>query len=340
MSKKIFVLPNERSGCWYYRILKPYEQHPNVTFLKSYDIDSQWFADEMKKEPIVVGRFNHANAFKILDRFFKYTLVIDMDDDLFDISPYNDGYSGLGTKEVKHGNEWLWKDGVNMDLKDNIKNMEALKGILDRADLITTSTPRLAKKWNNTFVNYNAIDFHCWRRPKKKGSKLRIGWSGGSSHYTDWFLIKEQLEELMKQDITLVLVGSKFDGTLKGVDPKKIEYWDWVDAEAHPWRSYHLNLDLAIIPLEDTRFNSYKSCIKWYEFSALGVPVIASDVAPYSDEMPKDQLFTNNLVEVVERFKDKAYRKKITDRQYRWVKENRDQKKISDKLFKKIDETS
>ena len=43
-----------------------------------------------------------------------------MDDDLFDIDPYSD-YQIFGTKEVKHGDKWLWKDGVKYRIyqKDN-----------------------------------------------------------------------------------------------------------------------------------------------------------------------------------------------------------------------------
>jgi len=42
-------------------------------------------------------------------------------------------------------------------------------------------------------------------------------------------------------------------------------------------------LDLALLPIEDHPFNTRKSFIKFLEFAALGIPVIASDVPPYRE---------------------------------------------------------
>ena len=43
------------------------------------------------------------------------------------------------------------------------------------------------------------------------------------------------------------------------------------------------NLHIALVPLEQTRFNSYKSCIKYVEFSAAGIAGVFSRVPPYTD---------------------------------------------------------
>lgn len=40
---------------------------------------------------------------------------------------------------------------------------------------------------------------------------------------------------------------------------------------------------VAVIPLEDSRFASCKSAIKWFEYAEAGVPVLCSDVSPYRD---------------------------------------------------------
>ena len=40
---------------------------------------------------------------------------------------------------------------------------------------------------------------------------------------------------------------------------------------------------VAVIPLEASRFASCKSAIKWFEYGEAGIPVLCSDVAPYSD---------------------------------------------------------
>jgi hypothetical protein len=40
---------------------------------------------------------------------------------------------------------------------------------------------------------------------------------------------------------------------------------------------------VALIPLGETRFDACKSAIKWFDYAALGIPVLCSDVPPYAD---------------------------------------------------------
>lgn len=40
---------------------------------------------------------------------------------------------------------------------------------------------------------------------------------------------------------------------------------------------------VAVIPLEDSRFASCKSAIKWFEYAEAGIPVLCSNVSPYRD---------------------------------------------------------
>ena len=42
-----------------------------------------------------------------------------------------------------------------------------------------------------------------------------------------------------------------------------------------------INPDITLAPLEDIPFNHAKSCIKWYEMTAIGAPIVASDITPY-----------------------------------------------------------
>jgi glycosyltransferase involved in cell wall biosynthesis len=267
--------------------------------------------------------------------------VLDLDDDVFDVSPYNDNYEFFGTKEVKHGSEWLWKNGENgFDANRNQIELDHIQALINRADILTVSTPRLAKKFKhpNIYINYNGINFEEWHRIEVKRNEFRLGWSGSPSHYVDWALIQDELAELMNKhkDVKLVIAGAKFDGTVKNIDPKRIEYWPWVLPEAHPYRSAVMGLDMAVIPLADNNFNRGRSCVKWYEFSALGVPVIASNVPPYSDEMPKDQLFDKLLPTFEKYYHNKELRQKTADNQYQWVKKHRNQTTLSKALLSYI----
>jgi O-antigen biosynthesis protein len=40
---------------------------------------------------------------------------------------------------------------------------------------------------------------------------------------------------------------------------------------------------VALIPLDNSRFSACKSAIKWFDYSEIGVPTLASDVSPYRD---------------------------------------------------------
>ncbi len=42
---------------------------------------------------------------------------------------------------------------------------------------------------------------------------------------------------------------------------------------------------LAVIPLDDSRFSACKSAIKWFDYAAVGVPTLASNVSPYREVM-------------------------------------------------------
>src|SRR3546814_14721972 len=53
----------------------------------------------------------------------------------------------------------------------------------------------------------------------------------------------------------------------------------WVPTPEEFFRS--IDYAVGVAPLSDTTFNRSKSDIKFLELAALGIPTIASDVAPY-----------------------------------------------------------
>ena len=299
-------MPMAVEGCTHYRINKIYKLmgDPEIVFFQDKDLETPEALDYLEQSDYVLCRQYHDKAIlKILDPLFNHPdskrkkplrVILDMDDDLFDIDPYSDCYQIFGTKEVKHGDQWLCKDGVNINIQDNKEYLKSLEKFLRRADIITVSTERLKKRYsefnNNIIVVPNSIDKKDWVVPNfKEHDEFRIGWTGGLSHYSDWYEIKDDIEKIAKEypQVKFVIGGIKFDGIFKNIDPKQFEYWGWVDATGHGYRVAMMDLDLAIIPLKNSEFNANKSCIKFYEFSSLKVPTICSNTAPYSDEVPK-----------------------------------------------------
>lgn len=265
-------------------------------------------------------------------------LVVDFDDDIFNITPYAETYRYGGLEEVTHEGKILWKDGEHdFDIKRNENNLKSITTMIKQADLITVTTPYLKKRITkisgnkNVVVIPNAINFTHWKKwDLKKDDTIRIGWSGGSTHYIDWHTIKNGIKKLHDKygdKIKLVLTGCKWEGTLKDIP---YEYHSWLDFDAHPYKQASLNLDIAIIPLMDTLFNRSKSSVKWYEYSSLGVPCVVSNVLPYSAEIKHNEtaLAFNNEDEFVEQVSrlidDVKLRYTIGENARDWVHKHRD----------------
>ena len=352
---KIFVMPMADEGCTHYRINKIYKAmgDPEIVFFKDKDLESPEALAYLEECDYVLCRQYHDRAIlKMLDPLFNHPdskrkkplkVILDMDDDVFNIDPYSDAYQAFGAREVKHNNQWLWKHGENIDIYENREYLKSLESFLMRADIVTVSTERLKEtysKYNkNVIVVPNSIDPKDWVVPNfKDHEEIRIGWTGGLSHYSDWYEIKGDIERIAKEypQVKFVIGGVTFDGIFKNIDPKQFEYWGWVDATGHGFRVAMMDLDLAIIPLRKSDFNANKSCIKFYEFSSLKIPTICSAVAPYSDEVPNDSL-TSDFYQSIKFYienRDKA--KEMAEKNYQWVMENRNQEKISKEFYKKL----
>lgn len=349
-----------RDGCSGYRVKNPLNAIKNVSehkvhFIDHGDSDAE-IADLIQGADVICFRQQHDQFFRYLKKrgFLDGKLAVaDMDDDIFNITPFADTYRWGGVEEVQWEDKWLWQNGKDgFDAVRNRNNLQSVVDMLSQADVVTCTTPYLAERLREISgcaiieVVPNAIDFNHWKDWKiKKDKEIRIGWTGGSTHYIDWYTIKDGLQTLFKRnkDIKLVLQGCKWDGTIKDIPH---EFHNWIDFEGHPYKTASLNLDFAIIPLKDTQFNKSKSCIKWYEFSSLGVPCVISDVAPYNLEAEHDKtalLFKNEddfVIQCERMIKDAKLRKKIASNAHKWVKENRDLEKIAQNyidIFNKYD---
>jgi len=345
-----------RDGCSGYRVKNPLNQisrakkTDQVFFVDKNDGESVF--DLIMGANVIVMRQQHDEFMRFIKthpelKGDKKLLVVDMDDDIFNISPFNTSYKWAGLEEVKYHGEWLWKNGKNdFDTKRNKEIAQNYIDMLHNADLITVSTPYLKDRIkkiaenDNVEVLPNAINFIDWKPwPFIKTDEIRIGWTGGISHYEDWYSIKDSLLKIFKKypNLKLVIQGAAFAGLIKEIPH---EIYDWIDWEGHPYKAASLNIDIAIIPLTDTLFNHSKSSIKWYEFSALGIPSVVSNVLPYKEDVKHNDTaicynnsdeFEKGLIRLIE---DVKLRKTIGDNARKWVEENRDIKNIAEDYLK------
>lgn len=339
----------DNGACGYYRLVLPLYtmQKNNGTRVKQ--IEKGDDADKILEmlemaDIIVVPRMGEDTFVSMIPKMKEMgkKVVIDHDDNMFCVSPLSPHYEEVGTENVTIliGDEpiELWKDGKNINLERNRKRAEGFKEAMRLSDMVTVTQPILAEVYSefnkNIKVLPNCVDMSIWQKlPLKKHEGIRLGWFGGSSHYEDWVMISDAVKTIMMMhpEVRLVLMGAKFEGTLKGIDRKRIEFHEWVHTEAYPYKAAILDLDLALIPLQESTFNSCKSSIKWVEMASLFVPCVTSYVSPYKELATEDNgifIENNNSNGWIEGLslliKNTLLRHKIGGWAYRTVQENFD----------------
>lgn len=346
---RIISMPVDQGGCGQYRCRQPFEMIRRFTPHDTHIIDNQKddgtaIAKALNVADVIVSRpGSEVGVAMLLEKpeYKEKPWVLDIDDNVELIDPYSSHYEEYGVNEVKHGDKWLWKDGETIDLAKNRKRMADHLWGLRAAQLVTVTTEKLAeyaRQYNpNVKVLPNCINFErWWKLPLKPNKQLRIIWSGGVSHYRDWYTIKEPLNKLMrKHQFKLVMVGANFEGIVDDDNKHLVELHDWVPFKGHSYRMMCMNADLAIIPLADMEFNHFKSSVKFFEMSAMKIPSLVSNILPYSEDIKEGETalgysnakqFTEALLALLER---PDVRKKIGNNAYKWVKKHRDAEKCA-----------
>lgn len=273
-------------------------------FIKSADSDI-FFLQRVSGSSLIDKLKSFADASKI-----NAHLVMDYDDDVFNVSPLSNHYVDYGTEEIKiaHNGKVIheWKDGENINIKENQKRIDEIKLTCSKVDMLTTTTEHLAKVFRqfnpNVKVLPNCVDMESWGRLKlvrDNPEEIRIAWAGGHSHWEDLYLVRNALKEIAAKypNVKIVMVGYMPNSMEKDFRPGQIEFHKWVETPAHPYRIAALDIDMAIIPLKDTIFNRSKSTIKWVEFSSLEIPCITSYVPPYDSIQDADEVNKGIFVE-------------------------------------------
>ena len=190
---------------------------------------------------------------------------------------------------------------------------------LRHADGVITTTPDLKSVYeefnDNVYEINNSIDFEHWGRVHKKGkSGIRIGWAGGASHTEDLALIEGPMKNILRdyKDVKFVFIHG-VPGFAKGLDNVEcIQKFARIDK--YPQFLASQDLDIGMAPLVDNSFNRGKSNLRWLEYSALGIPTVASNVGHFASTIKDgvDGLLANDPAEF-----ESNLRRLIEDRKYR-----------------------
>ena len=310
MPIKVNILQYSGGGKGYYRLSQPYEyinkhySDIDVTFFKNMPINNDTATDLVTSSDIIVthGAVKEApkalpNILRECKRFGKVS-VYDIDDKDWEVPPENPIY------------HIFKQEGLE----------EMYRQALLAADVVTTTTSRLAnlvREFNqNVEVLPNAIDYdyYYWNLPKDKNDGyLRVSIICGSSHLYDLKLIEGIGKWLIDTFDNVKFVLGGYDSKILGNPVRGTRPLAYDDSPNNIWYAYkeilfgqnpnwekieilrtqpveiypilYRNSDIVLAPLRHNKFNAAKSNLKLIEASARGIPVIASDIWQYREDI-------------------------------------------------------
>jgi len=242
-----------------------------------------------------------------------------------------------------------------------ISMMGSVITLWEQADLITTTTPRLAShlrtRNTNVLILPNCVDAGEWAATSRGAGRCRVGFQGGETHIADLLLVLEPLKALKgKYEIDFVIQGISPPGktlaawhkdcsligedvfhhsslgeqlsallaSLKGMSYTSVPS---VPVDGHPKLLQSLAIDVGLCPLRQGPFNGLKSCLKYYEYAMAGALTIASRVEPFIHEVGFEYTAENTFSswqEALTRFvTEPRKRTDVAASQRAWVVANR-----------------
>jgi glycosyltransferase involved in cell wall biosynthesis len=162
-----------------------------------------------------------------------------------------------------------------------------------QAKALTVTTPYLAdrlRKYNtNIFVLPNFLDDTLWQfnapQVEPVSDKIRIFYMGTVTHVPDLEMLKPAFRGLAMKypgQLEFVFYGANLEfeedipAIVTNCQSETFVYADYVKV------ALSQKANIAIAPVEDIPYNHCKSSIKFFEYSAMGLPGVYSRVTPYS----------------------------------------------------------
>ncbi|WP_162863654.1 glycosyltransferase [Pseudomonas viridiflava] len=229
---------------------------------------------------VIMTRYGLPHGREILDYFKEKEIpvIYHIDDNLLEIP------SSLGAAiQMAHGAAEV---------------IEERRYLLENCDLTYASTSYLAQHLQSVFPSQKIFSgmyapymaSHITKVEKKRSSSQTIGYMGSKGHQEDLELVVPALIRLMDDNPTLrfEVFGSikmpdsliRFGNRVKSHQVNK-GYVQFLNTLAD------LNWDVGLAPLVNEKFNLCKAPTKFIEYTAAGIPVVASDILVYSQVIPE-----------------------------------------------------
>lgn len=251
--------PRDHSASYYYRLLAPLKamNDAGLPVTMMIDTDSNQIAPlqrvqglceadiALMYQPVGEGPLNNIRQIQKFvpmkrdgEWVWPTTVVVESDDNLFNVSPLNPAFRTLGVRDpagndiplgnhigvVQDGERVVrWIDGhecdgtcgpsgkgncgLGINLSQNRAMMDTYRKILTSADAITCSTEEVAKamlketplRRYRVFPNMIRFDDYEQVALAPHPGEVRILWQGGHNHYEDWFPLKKALGSITKK---------------------------------------------------------------------------------------------------------------------------------------------
>lgn len=272
---RIIGIVNQSSGSCYHRVYTP---------LMNLDCDvhitNKLTEEQLEKgfDVVVINRFSFYNTaeeiFEWRDKY-KFKLVIDIDD-----------YWELTPSHILYDN-WVQNNIPNIILEN-----------ITHADIVTTTHERLAEysnKYNkNIHILPNAIPggFEQFNIKKDISKYTRIMYQGSITHKDDVDILKYPMRKVHSDSSLKRKIQTVFGGHVRNLADSDAMLSAFTHSltlnplifnGSKPSEYYQIYnyADICLVPLQENRFNSYKSNLKVLEAAYAGCPVIVSKVDPY-----------------------------------------------------------
>lgn len=269
MSKplRIWGWSADKGGCQAYRIRFPFDAMKEMNSSTIFGVGGVIPQQAQELADIIVGqRVCNDGPSKLWQRWAREgqkKLVYELDDDLWNVHPSNErAFYFFGNPKIR------------ANMKANIQ----------AAHVVTVSTPELAEVvyektgHRNIHVVPNAVP--AWLLDHKPARNHHVGWGGSATHHGDFGLLRQGMKKFLQHHPgkTFHCIGMDYASWMK-LPAESCHFTKWVPTPEDFFRT--IDYRVGVAPLADNVFNRSKSDIKFLELAALGIPTIASDVAPY-----------------------------------------------------------
>lgn len=259
------------------------------------------WAETFSPDIVIMSRYCSPFGADIL-RFFRQRgvpVIYHLDDDLLDIP------ESLGLEiQERHGNP---------------QTVACRRELLQASDLIYASTAYLSEVLERRFpVQHIVHGIYAPYLGEELSPKLApqreipvIGYMGSQGHQADLSLAVPAISRLLEErpDLTFEVFGTirlpstllRFGRRVRHIEVKRT-YMDFLLQLAD------LGWHVGLAPLVDTPFNRCKAPTKYIEYTACGIPVVASHMPVYSQVLPKGggELVTDDWHETINRLLDNS----------------------------------